>query len=297
MRKLSFLLLFLLLIPAARAQDFSVDPNANITWPPPVLVVRGEFRLYGTANVPNFSSYFIEYRRLNDDFTINEDGTWLPATLPSSARVTDDVLGVWNTTTIEDGPYEIRMTINVSEGSPVFVLVNPLRVENTRSPSAPATATPEPARPITGYGYTEFEVDNGQAPWSNFTGYGPRVNSVMRAYMVNADGEIIYDNRIAFNSKGMRGPEVDYAKPDDVFRILVKNKFKIGVIGVGIEKARVIVRDIVDVEKQNHEIGVEFYAFYCVINVLLNRPPPHTPHCQDFVASLWGAVLIEFSLK
>lgn len=83
------------------------------------------------------------------------------------------------------------------------------------------TATPEPARPIAGYGYTEFEVDNGQAPWSNLTGYGPRVNSVMHAYMYNADGQIVYDNRIAFNNVGMRGPDVEYEKPDDVYRILV----------------------------------------------------------------------------
>lgn len=146
MRKLSLLLLFLIWTSLVHAQDFAVDPNANITWPPPVLVVRGEARLYGTANIPNFSSYFIEYRRLNDDLTVDEDGAWLPATLPSATRVTGDVLGVWDTTRIDDGPYEIRMTINVTQGSPVYVVVSPLRVENTPSPFIPnPTATPEPA--------------------------------------------------------------------------------------------------------------------------------------------------------
>jgi hypothetical protein len=130
------------------AQDFDVDPNANISWPPPVYVLRGDFELRGTANLPNMASYFIEYRGLNEDLSSREDDPWLPATLPSTSRVVDDVLGVWQTALAGDGLYELRMTINVTSGSPVFVIVSPLRVENTPPPFA-ASPTPVPtATPV-----------------------------------------------------------------------------------------------------------------------------------------------------
>lgn len=137
MKRILFLALLILLtgLPAG-AQDFAVDPNANITWPPPVYVLRGQFELRGTANLPNMTSYFIEYRLLNDDLTANESASWIPATLPSNARVVDGPLGTWNTTIVADGLYEIRMTIGVSSGSPVYAIVSPVRVENTPPPFA-----------------------------------------------------------------------------------------------------------------------------------------------------------------
>ena len=144
MRKYCLLLLILLLAVPVSAQDFTTDPNANITWPPPVFVLRGEFALYGTADLPNMVNYFLEYRRLSEDFTPNENALWIPITLPSSTPVREDVLGMWDTATVADGPYEIRMTVNVTSGSPVFVIVRPVRVENDVQPAATATPTPEP---------------------------------------------------------------------------------------------------------------------------------------------------------
>jgi hypothetical protein len=135
-RTLFLVILFLLLVFPAGAQEFVVDPNANITWPPPVYVLRGQFELRGTANLPNMSSYFLEFRRLNDDLTTNETAPWTPATLPSPARVIDGVLGTWNTTIVPDGLYEIRMTLGVTSGSPVYAIVSPVRVENSPPPFA-----------------------------------------------------------------------------------------------------------------------------------------------------------------
>lgn len=127
-----------------------VNPNATITWPPPVYVLQGRFEIRGSANLPNMVSYFIEYRRLNDDMTVpDERAPWFPATLPSRAPVLDNVLGVWDTTTEPDGLYELRMTINVQGGSPVNVLVSPLRILNDLPPFAQplASATPQQLLP------------------------------------------------------------------------------------------------------------------------------------------------------
>lgn len=123
------------------------DPNANISWPPPVYVLRGEFEIRGTANLPDMSNYFIEFRPLNDDLSPEgEDELWFPATLPRQTPVQDDILGLWNTLTAPDGIYAIRLTINIQGRAPVFHEVSPVRIENNPPPWAQIdqpTATPQ----------------------------------------------------------------------------------------------------------------------------------------------------------
>ena len=141
---LLLILAFVLPITAFAQTTQIVNPNANISWPPPVYILRGQFQIRGTANLPNMSNYFIEFRPLNADLTpqVGSD-IWFPAILPSQFPIQDSVLGVWDTTLITDGLYEMRLTVNVSGGTPVFHVVSPLRIENTLPPFA-ATATPLP---------------------------------------------------------------------------------------------------------------------------------------------------------
>ncbi|RMF52082.1 MAG: SGNH/GDSL hydrolase family protein [Chloroflexota bacterium] len=89
-----------------------------------------------------------------------------------------------------------------------------------RADPAPSP-TPEAPRLAAGVGYVDYLLDGGEAPWATHTGYGPRVNSIARAYMLDADGRYIYDTHVEYNSKGMRGPEVAYEKEADVYRILI----------------------------------------------------------------------------
>lgn len=143
-------LLFALVLPAfaqtgAPIGEESVDPNANISWPPPVYVVRGEFEVRGTANLPNMTNYFLDFRPLGDDLLPLSDSEddWFPAVLASPSAVNDSVLGTWNTELVADGLYELRLTVNVQGGIPVQHTVSPLRIENTPPPFA-ATPTPVP---------------------------------------------------------------------------------------------------------------------------------------------------------
>jgi len=136
--------------------DTDVDPNANITWPPPVYVLRGDVDIRGTANVADMSNFFLEFRPLeiadmgeeaeatpeaeeDEDF----EAPWFPVTLPDSASVVEDVLGTWNTETTADGLYELRLTINVPGDPPQHFIVSPLRVEN-EPPAFVDVDTPEP---------------------------------------------------------------------------------------------------------------------------------------------------------
>lgn len=147
-------------IPAFAQPDVTstADPNGNISWPPPVYVLRGEAEIRGTANLPNMVNYFIEFRPLEDTFSVGapvateepangvleEEDVFFAAILPSSTPVIDDVLGVWDTTVVEDGLYEIRLTINLANGEPVMHTVAPLRVENTPPPFVVPEAPPTP---------------------------------------------------------------------------------------------------------------------------------------------------------
>src|SRR5688572_8623950 len=66
--------------PIIPAQSLIVEPIGapanqfvNLTWPPPVYVVRGQVTLRGSANLPQMNNYFIEFRALNPDLTPNEN--------------------------------------------------------------------------------------------------------------------------------------------------------------------------------------------------------------------------------
>jgi uncharacterized protein YgiM (DUF1202 family) len=151
------LALIMLLPMAASAQTTlpaAPNPFANITFPPPIYVLSGQFQIIGSANLPNMSNYFIEFRPIPEDVTIPSTASWAPATVPSRRAVQDDVLGVWDTNTVDDGAYEIRLTVNIRGGQPVQHVVTPLRVENnprfgTRLPPATATPTSTPIPAVT----------------------------------------------------------------------------------------------------------------------------------------------------
>ncbi len=148
MRYLKFLFLLLVIVSTAAFQVISplpeeaVDPNLQISWPPPIYTLRGPVEIRGTVNVANVSSYFLEFRPLNPDFTVADiDLPWSPATLPAQVPVIDDVIGTWNTEVVPDGVYELRLTVNVVGGTPMFARVSPLRIENMPPPFA-ITPTP-----------------------------------------------------------------------------------------------------------------------------------------------------------
>lgn len=133
----------LLLISTALAQENAkpiepmdaemVNPEAHISWPPPVYVVRDNVDIRGTVTLAAMRNFFIEFRPLMlgmmDD--VEEDNPWLPGTLPRIEAVDDDILGSWNTVALPDGLYELRLTINTGGAEPEHYRVSPIRVENT----------------------------------------------------------------------------------------------------------------------------------------------------------------------
>ena len=123
--------------PAAVEFDALDLPNsqANITFPPPVYLVRDGIDIRGTVNSPDMIHYYIEFLPLVQDLTtaMNWSGVeihWYPATLPRIDPVTQGILGHWYTKGMQDGLYELRLTIYTGAPELQHVYIGPIRVEN-----------------------------------------------------------------------------------------------------------------------------------------------------------------------
>lgn len=132
------------LVPLAIGQDDAnaiepmdmdmINAEANISFPPPVYVVRDSVDIRGTVTLAGMRRFFVEFRPLMPGMMMGEEGDaenlWLPATLPRIAPVTDDILGSWNTVPVRDGLYELRLTIYTDADEPSTFRVSPIRIEN-----------------------------------------------------------------------------------------------------------------------------------------------------------------------
>ena len=129
-----------LLLPLAllliAAQD---SPPIAILSPRPGDVLRGEVSIIGTTDVPNFASAQLDFKYASDPA-----GTWFSLqTLSVPARETP--LHLWNTSSITDGEYILRLRVSLIDGTTQEVTV-PIIVQNDAPISTPTvtpTSTPE----------------------------------------------------------------------------------------------------------------------------------------------------------
>jgi len=133
--KLHLLIPSLLLLIAAQT-----NPPLAITYPLAGDILRGEITITGTTDIENFLSAQLDF-----SYASNTAGNWF--TLQTvSQPVLDSALAAWNTTSISDGDYILRLRVNLTDGSFQEVTV-PIKIQNDAplpSPTPePATATPD----------------------------------------------------------------------------------------------------------------------------------------------------------
>ena len=161
-------------IPLAQAQDGSavispasdeeVNPRANISFPPPVYVVRDSVEIRGTVTLDNLQNFFIQFRPLVLDGTeSDEEAPWYPATVHRTQPVTDDILGIWNTQASGDGLHELRLTINTDGETPEYVRISPIRVENEVPPFLQTDSEAETAEAAEAEEPSEAEAEPEEA--------------------------------------------------------------------------------------------------------------------------------------
>jgi hypothetical protein len=177
-------------------------------------VLAQVMEIRGSADAPDMANYFLEFRPL--DLREEADETdarrpWFPATLPQLQPVTDGVLGLWNTTTVPDGLYELRLTVNVRGDEQRIFRVSPLRVDNANFQPPVAQATPtdtfvRPTLPPTPTGLPG-SAPNVTIPIASPTGLSvnsPRVEATTNANVRSGD-DTIYP-RIASLTAGQTAP-------------------------------------------------------------------------------------------
>jgi hypothetical protein len=126
--KIYFLLPFFFFLIAA--QDI---PPVTITSPAPDELLRGQVTITGKVDVPGFVSAQLEFA-----YASNPTNTWF--TIQSfSPPLTDSTLAIWDTMSITDGDYVLRLRVNFEDGTSQEASV-PVRIGNDVLP----TSTPEP---------------------------------------------------------------------------------------------------------------------------------------------------------
>jgi len=156
MRRLFFVFLTLVLtfIPTLRAIAQSGDsPGAGISAPSLGSPLKGLVTIEGTTAIDGFLSWEITFSYAGDT-----TGSWF-LIAEGDQTITQGELAQWDTNTITDGNYNMRLTIFLEGGRREHFLVTDLRVRNyspietvTPTPtltSTPYTETPRPSMTAT----------------------------------------------------------------------------------------------------------------------------------------------------
>jgi hypothetical protein len=123
-----------------RAQDQSADP-VIITSLSAGEAIRGQIAIRGNTAVSGFISW-----ELNFGYASDTTGSWF-LIAEGDQPIRDDLLAEWDTTTITDGNYHVRLTVYLEGDRRSHFVVEDLRVRNyttieTLTPSPTLTATP-----------------------------------------------------------------------------------------------------------------------------------------------------------
>jgi hypothetical protein len=131
--KLRFFLPLILLLIAA--QD---SPPIAITSPAPDEVLRGQVTITGRLDLVSFASAALEFA-----YASNPTDTWFNIQT-FSQPIADSTLAVWDTTSITDGDYVLRLRVNFEDGTSQEATI-PIKVGNDAgpTPTAEPTSTPQ----------------------------------------------------------------------------------------------------------------------------------------------------------
>ncbi len=122
--------------------------------PVPGNIVAGNVNVLGAATHPNFLQYQLEWGP-----DPNPGNLWFPASPVVQTPVINGQLGLWNTTSAQDGLYQLRLKVYLRDGTSLITVVNNIRVQN-RIPTLVPTFTTIP-RPIAAFSQDRI---GGQAP-------------------------------------------------------------------------------------------------------------------------------------
>jgi hypothetical protein len=124
----------LTIIPSVVMAQETTSPV--ITAPTAGQILRGSVSVTGTTNMPNFASAELDFAYASDS-----TGTWF-LIQAFSQPVANSTIATWETTSISDGDYTLRLRVTLQDGSSRDAAVK-VNVQNQAPlPTATLTITP-----------------------------------------------------------------------------------------------------------------------------------------------------------
>ena len=125
----------LAIIPSAVMAQGTTSPV--IAAPTAGQILRGQVSVTGTTGIPNFASAELDFAYASDS-----TGSWF-LIQTFSQPVANSTIATWDTTSISDGDYNLRLRVTLQDGSSQDATVK-VRVQN-QAPLPTATLTITPA--------------------------------------------------------------------------------------------------------------------------------------------------------
>ncbi len=132
-------------VPTAFPTSTQLPISIVILSPIPGNIVSGSVSVTGSALHPQFLQYQLEYGP-----DPNSGNLWYPVTGVIQTPLVNGLLGIWNTTLIQDGTYQLRLRVFLRDGTSLASVVNNIRIQN-RAPTPIPSATPNVPRPIAAF--------------------------------------------------------------------------------------------------------------------------------------------------
>lgn len=117
------------------ASPASFVSHISISYPKPNQAVQGLVKITGSTNIHDFSHATLEF-----SYQDNPTNTWFPLA-QSDQGVVNDLLATWDTSTITDNIYNLKLTVTTKSNQVFTYSVEGIRVRNY---SPIETDTPAP---------------------------------------------------------------------------------------------------------------------------------------------------------
>lgn len=112
--------------------------TVSITSPQSGDTLRGQIQILGSMDVPNFTSAELGFAYASDS-----GDTWFAIqTFPQP--ITDSAIAVWDTTSLTDGDYDLRLRVFLADGTFQEAIVTDLKIRNQELPTPTSTDLPLP---------------------------------------------------------------------------------------------------------------------------------------------------------
>lgn len=119
----------------------TVTPQVLIDTPLPGDALQGVVAIHGNTDVPGFRSAEVAFA-----YQPNATGTWF-VLQQNNQPVKDGTLANWDTTTITDGIYQLRVQVFLEDGQKLERVISGVRVRNYTTVETSTPVRPTPGQP------------------------------------------------------------------------------------------------------------------------------------------------------